>query len=234
MPRPTVKKEIRIANFRELHDVLSRYRESRCLFRGHSDPEWELVPKIGREPLCGRHERTMFEAWKRRAIEFVEFPPRDDWDWISIAQHHGLATRLLDWTFNPLAAAFFATRHHAETEAHIYVYHPSLEIRTGGPLDFEGIALYRPSAVASRIPRQGGAFTVHGPPTRRLDECIRENETLERIVIDVAYREQLLFDLDAYHVNSVSLFPNLDGLSAYANWWIENEKRWRRKPEDFI
>ena len=46
----------------------------------------------------------------------------NDWDMLTIAQYHGLAARLLDWSFNPLVAAYFAVKDFEDCDAVIYAY----------------------------------------------------------------------------------------------------------------
>jgi hypothetical protein len=222
-------RESRIKTFAELHEVFSRYRKRNWIFRGHSDASWRLLPKIGRHAFVGVDEVGMFGAWKRRAVEFVESTPLDEWDWLAIAQHHGLATRLLDWTLNPLVAAFFAVYQQSEGEANIYAFYSEMYVARDkvSPLDFEGVGIFRPSAVARRISRQGGLFTVHGPPTEPLEGAIGKHQQLERVIIEPSYKQELVFALDHYGVNKVALFPDLDGLSEYVNWFMMHRSYWK-------
>lgn len=222
-------KDIRVCNFKELHEALSPYRKNNSwLFRGHSNPDWALIPKAGRPPYIDNDDEKFFRVWKRKAIDFIDFSPSDDWDWLAIAQHHGLATRLLDWTCNPLNAAFFAVEHFDNSDAVIYAYlNPTdEEPQTDKPFEVQGIGKFKPRGLIQRIVRQSGIFTIHNPANLHLEDHIGPKDKLEKIVIDRDYRQELLFELSFYGVNQLSLFPDLDGLSRHSNWYMENKNYW--------
>ena len=222
-------KEYYVDNFAELHDVLAPFRKSnRWVFRGQVDPEWNLLPRAGRTPYNETDDLAILEAWKRRAIEYLKSQPDNQWDWLTIAQHHGLATRLLDWSYNPLIAAYFAVTHKHNLRSHIFCYYPAsyLVPEKANPSEYKGVSLFKPKGAIPRITRQGGVFTVHGIPTTSLENSLNDGDILELIVISERYTKELLHELNHYGINSSTVFPDLDGLSNYVNWHTENAMYW--------
>ena len=82
------------------------------LFRGQRQDK-ELLPKIARGTLKANfltEERRLLDDFRIRSAPYLPVADYDDWELLAIAQHNGMATRLLDWTQNALAALYFAVR----------------------------------------------------------------------------------------------------------------------------
>lgn len=89
-------------------DKVMRYRDNR-IYRGTADQHWNLVPSLNR--VCAHDlslETQVFRSFRKYGYaELAEYS--GFWRLLPVAQHHGLPTRLLDWTYSPLVAAHFAT-----------------------------------------------------------------------------------------------------------------------------
>jgi len=86
--------------------------DSDFLFRGQSTNE-SLLPRIARLTPKGKHpniELLIIREFERLSLPFTEFEPKDQWDLLAVAQHHGLPTRLLDWSYSALAALWFCVK----------------------------------------------------------------------------------------------------------------------------
>jgi hypothetical protein len=104
---------IKVNNINEFIKIIETHKfvNEDSLYRGHNNFEWELVPKIARSNFQFRThndtEEKMLETFKRHSNQFLNKELKNNWDYLVIAQHYGMATRLLDWIKNPLAALWF-------------------------------------------------------------------------------------------------------------------------------
>jgi len=205
----------------------------RPLFRGIGKLSYELKPKVGRfEDYTPQKEESLFRQFKERAVlHSASFPwtPEDDWDWLPIAQHHGLATRLLDWSKNPLVAAYFAVgdgeRDDDDQDAAIYAFHPDERLskedaRNWSMTPFKFSAnrswvVLVPAHFSTRMATQEGIFTLHSAP---YESC--SGSGMIRFIIKAKTRKTLRSDLYRLGIHRASLFPDMDNLCRHLNsWW---------------
>jgi hypothetical protein len=212
-------KETRAETLDEVFGWVNAYTKD-FFFRGVSRAERELVPRVGRHPekctpeLVADAEIELIKKFKRRSRPFLP-EAVTEWELLAIMQHHGVPTRLLDWTRNPLVALFFAVQKEYNVDHAVYVFKRDkvIPLDNSSPLSHGSVDVVMPDYFSPRINAQSGAFTIHPNPLEPF-----AGEELEKLVIAASVTKPLLHRLWLYGIHSARLFPDMQGAADYVRW----------------
>jgi hypothetical protein len=239
--RVIVKKEI-IRDVTQLIEIVAKQvkcisesnEEEMLLFRGQN-VDAPLLPKNARKLVADKRynlkethplhiiEANMLDEFKRRSRPLLvqQVMPESDWDWLTLAQHHGMETRLLDWTENPLVALSFALESNSNSNGMIIWI---LKIKKTDII------------IPSKTVNQAGWFSIHKYFEKYdnflpLENIPRFNKHMTKINVlgDITTMKR---NLNLYGINPSTLFPDLDGLCKYVNLKRELDNRYNfRTPQ---
>jgi len=227
-------KEIAINSWNEYLAIWPKWISTLWMFRGVSNASYDLIPKIGRKnarydsTYNKRLEEALLARFKSGAAPFVDVQPIDDLDWLVLAQHHGLPTRLLDWTSSPLVALYFAVEGagrpgQPNVDGAVYAFPQATEVisQSDKPFDISAVMLVSPKHLSRRIAAQNAVMTIHPEPTKA-----HVHKDAMKIIFKSGVFGELLTMLRLCGINSSTLFPDLGGLSDYLTHWY----RWAQNP----
>jgi len=191
--------------------------------------EHKLIPSVARKwsgnlDSLQDIEKSILDKFKMRAPAQLGFRPSNDWEWLMLGQHHGLPTRLLDWTMNPLVALYFACAGDNYISADGAVYRLSgLEQLNSeyfsnpdfsNPFRVERDYYIYPPHISPRITAQSSAFTVSKNPIKPLEipSIDRDRGPNDTIMIKADTKGKILKQLIDLGIGPATLFPDIDGL----------------------
>lgn len=200
------------------------------LFRGQGS-NFPLIPKIARgkkDVYFERIENRLIQEIKRRGDK-ITTKHLDDWELLVYVQHYGLATRLLDWTTNPLTALWFACQSAQEKKsAFVYMlrYNDNDLLDTTiekSPFSITKTKVFKPNLNNERVIAQNGWFTVHSLNNKDgkfipLEEESEFKDYIMEIEIPAKKQDEIIGKLDILGTNSESIFPGIEGACRYVNW----------------
>ena len=111
-------REVPVHSWTEFQQVVAGPKYRSWAFRGPADASWPLYSSISRylqehrvnQKAWAEQEERIVRIFRRKAHLFLDHVPdeTDAFQWLALMQHHGAPTRLLDFTWSPFVAAFFA------------------------------------------------------------------------------------------------------------------------------
>ena len=242
-------REVQITSWEQFRERISGREFQGWAFRGQGSSDWPLLSSLSRYLKSFRvhpdawpqQESRILRIFKRKAHLLLDHLPgeNDSFEWLALMQHHGAPTRLLDFTWSPFVASFFALERATDTAAVWALFPPGLDnrpIRTLrasqaveedeiGPWVEGGYEKYflpnqnsilvagEPHRMNQRLIAQSGTFVMPGVLDRPLEELAPNHAVVKFILDTEKIRRRALEELYLMNISNATLFPGLDGLA---------------------
>ena len=241
-----------VRSWTEFIDIIQSWQGFRnWCFRGQGDAAWTLRPSLSRHievskvfhKAWPRQEERIRRIFERKSHLFItDTPQADELEWLALMQHYGAPTRLLDFTWSPYVAAFFALER-ATTDAAIWAVNLPLlwniherqridgvNVEEADPRDADAFKKYYlpnkrafvwqgdPFRMPQRVIAQSGTFLVPSHLGMTVEDIIARypgrGELLIKFVLPVTkLRPEAMSSLYDMNITQATLFPGLDGLA---------------------
>jgi hypothetical protein len=242
----------RLTSWEAFLQLVIRAPYSNWAFRGERDERWPLYSSLSRylmnfgvdKAAWPEQEARILRVFKRKAHQFLAQPPEpdDDFQWLALMQHHGAPTRLIDFTWSPYVAAFFALER-TLNDGVVWAMNPAgvdssraekpqrMDPRVKGNLNryyrkgtHRFIWMGEPHTMNRRLIAQSGTFAVPGVLDVPVEEILSDRDQeniLAKIVLTNAVREVGMRELYRMNITYATLFPDLEGLARSLGYELE-------------
>jgi hypothetical protein len=203
-----------IETLAEYFDQLYMMDSHTQIYRGVARSEYELIPALGRCKAKDDQSRLIFEhrileEFRIRAVRHLTHTPKNDFEWLFLAQHYGIPTRLLDWSTSPLVALYFACEKHLDKEGAVFLTDMSLWYSSDeNPFAIDEIGGIQPQHNDVRYINQAGVFTVHPRPNEAMGL-----EGVGVVRIWPKAKEMIKWQLRKMGIHTSFIFPGLESIA---------------------
>ena len=221
---------------------ISDHEQYRMWYRGQADYEWGLIPSVQRPAYCKKgNEQYMATNFMIRTMRLNGEAPAqyDRSGWLSLMQHYGLPTRLLDWSESPLVALYFALNSESDKDAALWIVNPMRLNQKMGygkyvpPMNYGGINDYLEGAFDDkrlhsekiiachgigsdlRMYVQQSDFTIHDTE-RQLDQILGQDPEcgyLYKIRIPSQLKKNFAQELNLLGIHDSTVYPDMEHIA---------------------